>query len=103
MRERAKREKNEKKREKSEHLSDFQIMRVKNPASKYLKCEKKHASIFKKYFTKIAYFRQLVQNALSMRAFLMRGNFQICTTVLCARKKSEKRVFLRASKIRRGF
>ena len=103
MRERGKREKNEKKRGKSEHQSDFQIMRVKNPASKYLKCEKNHASIFKKYFTKIAYFRQLVQNALSMRAFLLRRKLQICPTVLCARKKLEKRVFLRASKIRRGF
>ena len=88
---------------KCEPQSDFQIMRVKNPATKYLMSEKKHANIFKKYFTKIAYFRQFVQNALSMRAFLMRGNFQICPTVSCARKKSEMRVFLRASKIRRGF
>ena len=38
-----------------------------------------------------------------MRAFLLRRKLQICPTVLCARKKSEKRVFLRASKIRRGF
>ena len=57
----------------------------------------------KKYLTKIAYLCQLVQNALSMRAFLLRRKLQNCPTVLCARKKLEKRVFLRASKIRRGF
>ena len=51
----------------------------------------------------MAYFCQLVQNEVSMRAFLQRRKLQICPTVLCARKKSEKRVFLRASKIRRGF
>ena len=39
VRERAKREKNEKKRGKSENLSDFRIVRVKIPASKLFKCE----------------------------------------------------------------
>ena len=39
VRERAKRVKSQKKRGKSEHLSDFRIMRVKNPASKTFKCE----------------------------------------------------------------
>ena len=39
VRERAKRVKSQKMRGKSEHLSHFQIMRVKNPASKIFKCE----------------------------------------------------------------
>ena len=39
VRERAKRVKSKKMRGKSEHLSDFRIMRVKNPASKMSKCE----------------------------------------------------------------
>ena len=39
VRERAKRVKSKKMRGKSEHLSDFRIMRVKNPASKTFKCE----------------------------------------------------------------
>ena len=39
VRGRAKREKIEKKRGKSEYLSDFRNFRVKNSASKYFNCE----------------------------------------------------------------
>ena len=63
----------------------------------------KACAYFLKLHKKIAYFRHLLPNTLLMRAFFMRGNFKPCQSVLCARKKLEKRVFLRASKIWRGF
>ena len=38
-----------------------------------------------------------------MRPFLSRGNFEFSVSILLARQTSEKRVFLRSSKNKRGF